>query len=196
MSFDPSTSANLATAIAGWVGLLLSIPGLIFSLKALRLAEQQEQRRKPLLSPYLMDGYVRTDPGNGNRVYAFLLSISNPTDSDNSVAGVDLRVTYKTREGVALTVKVRSDSELQRDFENRSGVPLPAPARVDAHQTILGWCFFQIHRAILEGAIIEDYLVVLIDSHGIEVSVKPIVVREYGDEIEASSEVAAPPPRS
>jgi hypothetical protein len=174
--------AASASAVAAWLALGLSFLSLHSSRKAMRLAEQQEERRRPLLVPYLDDGYVRIGPNGGSRLYAFLLSVSNRSDSNNSVAEVERRLTYTTRADVQMTVKVRSNAQLGGAFGEGAGPPLPKPARVDAHQTALGWCFFRVEEAVLEGSPIERYVVTLVDSHGNESTVKPIMVREYGHE--------------
>lgn len=181
MHFDPLTWADIATAVAAWLALILSILSLFVSWRAQRLTERQEERRRPVLVPYLLDGYVRLNKEPAARVYAFLLSVSNPADSDNAVAGMDLHLLYTTQASIQMTVKVRADATLGSSFCDGSAPPLTVPARIDAHQTISGWAYFRIQEAILNGAVIDGYSVVLIDSHGGRATVEPIMVREYGD---------------
>ena len=146
-----SILATIASAVAPWLALVLSLLSLRSSRRAVRLAEQQDERRRPSLVPYLRDGYVRTGSDESSRVYAFLLSVSNRSDSDNGIAEVELRLTYTTRMSVKMTVKVRSDPELGGAFADGDVPHLPRPARVDAHQTLLGWCFFRVEEAALAG---------------------------------------------
>jgi hypothetical protein len=186
---DIQDLAAIATAGAAWLALLLSFLGIRFSRKALRLQEQQEGRRRPLLTPDLRDGFVRVAPDGSSRLYAFLLSGTNGSDSDNAVADVDLRLTYTTRASVLMTVKVRSNAEVGKAFVDGAGPPLVTPARVDAHQTISGWCFFRVEEAVLEGSTVERYIVALVDSHGIEATIEPMIVREYRGETETPPRV-------
>jgi hypothetical protein len=179
---DIGDLAAIATAGAAWLALVLSFLSIGMSRKALRLQERQEDRRKPSLTPYLSDGFVRVASEGSSRLYAFLLSVSNGSDSDNTVAEVDLRLTYTTPASVQMTVKVRSNAEIGGAFVGGSGPPLVTPGRVDAHQTVSGWCFFRVEEAVLEGSRIERYVVALLDSHGSEVTVEPKIVREYGGE--------------
>jgi len=69
-------------------------PHFIFSLliswrsgkraaRALAISESQEQRREPRLGTYLVRGYRRRE-ANG-QLFGFLVSITNPTDSNNSI---------------------------------------------------------------------------------------------------------------
>ena len=189
MDADIKDLAAIATAGAAWLALVLSFVGIHFSRKALRLQERQEDRRRPMLIPYLTDGFVRAAPDGSSRLYAFLLSVSNGSDADNAVASVDLRLTYTTRANVQMTVKVRSDAEVGKAFVDGSGPPLVAPARVDAHQTLSGWCFFRVEEEVLEGSTVERYIVALTDSHGIEATVEPMIVREYRRETETPPRV-------
>lgn len=154
MQYDSSTWANIATAVAAWFALAPSLLSLVVSWRALRLTEHQERRRRPLLVPYLSDGYVRFISDTGARIYGFLLSVSNPADSDNAVAEADLRLTYR-RADEPTTVKVRSDAALGAAFGNRSGQTLSTPARIDAHQTVLGWVFFRLDKAVVKDGTVE-----------------------------------------
>ena len=176
---DPSF-LEIITRVAAWLALLLSLFGIIISLRALRIQEQQEDRRKPFLVPYLQDGYVGYI--SDGRVYAFLLSVSNPADSDNSVASLDLRLTYKKQSSYQMNIKVRSDSTLDKFFLGSSGHSLLTPSRVDAHQTVSGWVFFMVEESILKGTIVEGHTILIIDAHGIVTQIEPILIREFCDE--------------
>jgi hypothetical protein len=176
---DPSF-LEIITRVAAWLALLLSLFGIIISRRALRIQEQQEDLRKPFLVPYLQDGYVRYI--SDGRVYAFLLSVSNPTDSDNAVASIDLRLTYKKQNSYQMNIKVRSDSTLNKFYPDRRGHSLLIPSRTDTHQTVSGWVFFMVEETILKGTDIEAYSISIIDTHGIETKIEPILIREFHDE--------------
>jgi len=181
---DTFSGSDIATAIAAWLALILSIFSIVISWKTQRLAQRQEERRKPILVPYFFDGYVRFNTDPFSRIYAFLVSVSNPSDSDNAVAEVDLQLTYTTQTGIQMKVKMRADPALESSFGDGSR-SLQIPARVDAHQTVSGWTYFRVEEALLKGAVIDGYSVVLNDSHGNLVALEPIMVREYGDDIKA-----------
>jgi hypothetical protein len=183
---DSSTSgwASTASAVAAWLALLLSIINLGSTL---RRENRREQRQKPLLVPYLQDGLVQILADKSSRLYAFLLSISNRSDSNNSIREIELRLTYTTAVGVQLTVKLLSDPDSGKAFAEAAPRALSMPARVDAHQTISGWSFFRLQQAILERVKqIEKHVLTIIDSHGNEVSVEPIYVQDYGNENQAT----------
>lgn len=177
-----ATWTGIATAIAAWLALVVSVLSLVIAIRAQRLAERQEARRTPVLKPYLVDGYVRTG-ADGNRVYAFLLSISNPSDIDNSVANIDLHVAYRRADDdMSMVLKVRASQDSASSITKPLESTLLPPQRVDAHQTLTGWAFFGVSREILTDTIIDGYRIVLTDTHGIEAAVEPIVVREYVNE--------------
>jgi hypothetical protein len=123
----------------------------------------------------LDDGYVRRVTSD-HRIYAFLLSVSNRSDNNNSLAVVELWLTYKTR-GAPITLKVRSDSTLETIADRRKALTLPA--RIDSHQMVMGWCYFAIlSEVVADPNSVQSYKIVCRDSHGLEVSVEPIIVRE------------------
>jgi hypothetical protein len=183
--FDVPTWAAIASAIAAWVAALLAYSGARASKRALIIAERQEQRRQPVLVPYLVEGYVRfVDDGQRFRLYAFLLSISNPSDADNGIAQLDLHVTYTKANGLRMTLKVPANAIFAAAFIGSDSQSLSVPIRVDAHQTIAGWSYFRIDESLLESASIDGYTLVATDSHGYQMSVEPIIVREFSNEME------------
>ncbi|MBJ6750974.1 hypothetical protein [Geomonas anaerohicana] len=177
--------AEVASAGAAWLALLLSVFSILAAWKALRISERQEERRKPLLVPYLQDGYIRRE---GESIfYAFLLSVSNPTDSDNAVAVADLHITYITKGNVLMTIKVPWYNKGAKGFHDENiSISFTIPQRLDAHQTVTGWLFFQVEKLLIRGYTIEEYRIVLTDSHGMRAQLEPILIREYGDETEAA----------
>jgi hypothetical protein len=181
LAWETSTLTTVATAIAAWIALVLSIINARTSRRALRLSEQQEARRKPSLAVYLQEGLVSPSPQQDARIYAFLLSVSNRSDNNNSVAEATLHLTYSKPQGRELTVKFIAKMEVPRPFQ-RNQTSLPIPTRIDAHQAISGWYFFCVDNAILNGARVERTVVVLRDTHGNEISAEPLILREYSDE--------------
>ncbi len=171
---------RIVTPVTALLALLLSLYGIFISRKALRIQEQQEDRRKPLLVLYLQDGYVRYI--SDGRVYVFLLSVSNPTDADNAVASLDLRLTYKKQNSDQMNIKVSSDRTLHKFFMDSGGNSLLTPLRVDAHQTVSGRVFFMIKETIFKGINVEAYTISITDTHGIETQIEPILIREFYDE--------------
>jgi len=152
------------------------------SRQALRLARQQEERRQPLLVPYLSEGYVKFEQDH-TRLYAFLTSVSSRSDSDNSIAEIYLNLTYISAADASITVTLPSNSQLAAAFPGTSGSPLAIPTHVGAHQTVLGWCYFRADGNIVTSAkSIESHLIVFRDSHGIDATLRPIMIQEYARE--------------
>jgi hypothetical protein len=181
-----SSISGWASAGAAWLALIISLINFIFSMKRER---RQEQRQKPLLIPYLQDGLVQRSSDHSSRIFAFLLSVSNRSDFNNAIADVEMRLTYAPSSGVQLTVKLVANAECGEAFAELAPRALSIPARLDAHQTLSGWCFFRVEEAVLEGSKwIEKHVVTLVDSHGIEASIEPIIVREYGSEVPAPAQ--------
>jgi hypothetical protein len=179
--------ATVASATAAWMALLLSVLNFFASRKALRISEQQEARRKPSVVAYLQEGYIAVGVKPGSRVYAILTSLSNRSDSNNAIAQATLLLTYVKYSGTRLTLKVSAEGELPSAFADKSANHIRVPIRIDAHQTVSGWCFFAVDDAILEDSHIDRTQVAFVDSHGNESTVEPLIIREYGNNVQASS---------
>jgi hypothetical protein len=179
--------AALASATAAWMALLLSVLNFFTSRKALRISEQQEARRKPSVVAYLQDGYIAVGAKPGSRVYAILISLSNRSDNNNAIAQAMLLLTYVKSSGTQLTLKVGTEGEPPNAFADKSANHLRVPIRIDAHQTVSGWCFFAVDDAILEGSYIDRTHVAFVDTYGNESAVEPVIIREYGKNVQTPS---------
>src|SRR5712671_4565898 len=153
---------SVAAAIAAWIAATISFFNVRTARRSLRLAEAQEERRRPVLTVYLGDGYVRFLTEERARLYAFLLSVGNPSDTNNSVADLALRVNYVTRKGLRTSIEVpRSPSSSPDQWQLDASAILESPTKIDAHQTISGWVQFRIGDDLLGDGIIEDYVIVV-----------------------------------
>jgi hypothetical protein len=163
----------VASAVAAWLAFLLSVSNLFINVRA---THRQEERRRPRLVPYYHDGFYRGDAGGKGRVYAFLIALSNRSDTNNTVAELELRITYTNAGGIQATLKIRAESQKRFDLEPPDYY-LAVPQRVDGHQSMLGWCHFivtentlkQLHR-------IERYVVAAIDGDGTDAAIEPILL--------------------
>jgi hypothetical protein len=178
-----SNWTEMLSVMIAFVALVVSALSLSNSYRALHIARTQEERKKPLLVVELLNSHVDFRSEEGVRTYAFELSLRNPSDSDNSVGGAELRITYATSTNARLTVQLPASFTRGIAFSGVSNFRfLSTPLRLDAHQTLRGWFVFRVPNEVLGEGRIEEYSVVLIDSHGIETAVQAIMVREYRDE--------------
>ena len=168
--------------VAAWVAAIFAYLTARRSGRALRLAEQQEARRRPVLFLYLSKGYLsRSDE---HRLYMFLISVSNPSDSNNAVAQIYLRIEYRTASNFLAAVDVPAVLQDDEMFQGDNHGPLEIPIRVDAHHTVAGWVFFRVKKELLEECHVETYVIVATDSHGERVSIKTVLVQEFVREAE------------
>jgi hypothetical protein len=173
---------SLAAAAAAWVAAIVSILNAHRSGRALRLAEQQETRSRPVLVLYLVRGYFRRE--GEDRICKFLLSVSNLSDSDNAVAQIDLRIEYRTTSNFLAAVNVPGVSLDDEIFGQDNHPHLEIPIRVDAHQTVKGWVLFRVKKALLENCTVDTYVIVATDSHGERASIETVLVQEFVHEPE------------
>lgn len=175
-----ATVAALAALASAGFAYVVSRQGK----RALLLAERQEARRRPSLVLYLSEGYVRHFGGEAAyRLYAFLLSISNPSDIANSVARIDLYVTYTTKQSLRMTIKVECKPFQSVEFGDAQN-SLSTPFALSSHETSAGWAYFRVEEELLNDSVIDGYSVVATDSHGIPTGIESVIVRELEDEVQ------------
>lgn len=172
---DPALWIAIASALFAFWSIRIA-------QRSLRLSEEQANARLPNLVPYLMDGLVRRFDEREKRLYAFSLSLSNRSDSDNSLSALELRIIYTRKNSVSCNMLLPHDSNLTQDFGLKGAEPITIPTHINAHGTIAGWAFFEIDNSLLRQADINKYEIRLLDAHGKESSIEPIILREILDE--------------
>jgi hypothetical protein len=126
---------DAALAITAIGALIVSAFSLWYSRSAVRLAEAQDRRKTPLLVPALTESYFDA-PTIGGRNYYFLLSVSNPTDSNNALAAIELHLNYLLDGGSVANVKLPALQGWFGNMDHRPGLAIPL--RIPAHDTVAG----------------------------------------------------------
>lgn len=177
---------EVASAVAAWVALICSLWSLSISQAAFRLAKIQDDRRKPNTVPFLHKSFVNFLNEPNGCAYAFLTSISNRSDSNNSIARIELLIFYELDENVT-TLTVNTDSQFGKYFQGDGGTPLDLPANIDAGQTATGWLYFFARAQLISDIQIEKYVVRFTDSHGQHSTLSTILLQEYRDASNANA---------
>jgi hypothetical protein len=179
MTTDAPLWTDKTNTLFAALAFTVSLVSLYFSLTAKRLADRQEGRRNPRLVPSNGQAFVKIASDSGDRVYAFHISVSNPTDSDNAISAIDLSLTYISPTQTIMTVKLRAQKDDSINFLPSAGTHLSSPTRIAAHDTISGWCYFKVEGAMIAERAIDKYEIVLTDSHQVRSTIEPILVQEF-----------------
>ena len=154
----------------------------IIAKRSLRLSKEQAKARLPNLVPYLIDGLARRLDERKTKLYAFSLSLSNRSDSDNSLSIIELRFFFTRSSGISSNIIIPHNSNLSENLGLEGTEPLIIPVHISAHGTVTGWAFFEIDESIINDVSIERYEIRLIDAHGNEINLEPVILREVIDE--------------
>lgn len=182
MPYSLDTWIALGAATTALIAVFITYRGTRIAKRNLQLSEEQAQARKPRLVPYLIDGFVRAAVEGGGRIYAFSVLLSNRADTDNALAAIELTVTYSRRDGTHGSLLLRHNGELLEDFGLDSASPFNLPGRLSAHDTIAGWAMFKLDDSLSGEVDVEGYEIRFLDSHDIECSLEPVILREIVDE--------------
>ena len=184
-SISFSTWVSIGSALAAFAAAGFAYWSARSAHRAIRLAEQQELRRRPVLLLYLVDGYVHRHSADDSRFYAFLISISNRSDADNAIARLDLRISYRTSANFCAAVDIPAGATQAAPFGGQGQATVRVPLRIDAHQTMTGWVHFEIKNALLRDCNVDYYTILVTDTHGERSAVEASLVREFVDEAKA-----------
>ena len=162
----------------------IAITNSYFTWQNRRLALAQESRRLPRLIPNLIDGYYQEREDDGGRVYAFRVTVANPTDTNNAIARAELSIAYLTVDQLQMTMKLGANESAAKYSVKNQEQALAVPTTISAHNAVSGWLRFHVPAAMMVNRDIEAYRLTLTDTHGETASVVPILVQEYRDEIQ------------
>ncbi len=146
----------IATGLVSFAAFVVAILSWITAHRAQRLAERQEARRAPRLDLRLIDSKV--SDVDGMRSFGIHLQIANPTDTANSVSGLELCIRH--RREIPMTLLAPAVS-----YADESVPVLLMPMRIDAHHTVEGWARFVVAADLLKGSTVESYALVATDTH-------------------------------
>jgi hypothetical protein len=163
---------TFAKDIAPILAILVSLVALGFSWRssntarqALKISKAQEERRLRSLA-VAVESFL-FDRDKGSTYYLLEISVSNRADSSNAVPAVELWVNY-CLDGRAFTFKAKRDFGGVVEKSRLCADPLPVPMKIEAGNVSRGWLGFVVPRAIVDLNVVEDYRVVVIDTHGNE----------------------------
>ena len=173
--------APLLSVFVASVSFGLSALSFRNARRALRISEEQEERKKPLIVTYLENGYRRSSAKFD--LFAFLITVNSQSDSNGSIARVELQITYTIASGQRLTLQIPSDAAA---IDAAATAEIPAlknsiaiPFRIDSRQSLAGWCVFKVQRVLLaEAQRIVGYKLVFFDNFGNQTALEPQVISE------------------
>jgi hypothetical protein len=180
---DPALWISALALLASGCSAYNSWRSRRLAARALFISESQEQRRKPQLGIYMADGYRRYLPDK--QLFGFLVSVTNPTDINNSIAQAELQLTYVLDKDIKAVCRISHNPALAEITDNANGRPanvFSMPARIDAHQTVAGWFVFSLGNEVIAGRTIDAHRIILEDSHGASTETEPVLVRDWTDE--------------
>jgi len=179
---DPKLWVAALALIVASVSAFVSWRSFRNSSFALAISQRQEERRSPQLSIYFVNGYRRLV--KSRQTFGFLISVSNPTDINNSVARAELQVGCVFEHGVEALLRIQHAPQFGRDFvnEDTESTVFQLPLRIDAHQTLSGWFIFSLENSAIGTGTIDTHTLILEDTHGTVTTSDSIMVRAWSDE--------------
>ena len=190
---DPKVWIPALALLVSLISVFLSWRSSRTARRALAISEGQEKRRQPQLGIYLANGY-RQLISNG-QLFAFLVSVTNPTDINNSIARAELQITYLLEKDVKTICRLQHNPAVG---ESASGVLREAPTifslpmRIDAHQTVSGWFLFALDNQVIGKGSVDSHRLIVEDTHGVSTCSDPITVREWMNEGKVERHTTSP----
>lgn len=145
--------------------------------KNLKVVLAQEQRKSVRPQVQLMRSTHKSLP-EAER-YSYLVHIHNPAEVGHFIARAELAIEYRSRAGVAATVKIPTEKTSQDETAYLGDESmLEIPANVAARHAIAGWVHFKVARGLLTDYHIDRYILLLETGDGNTLSIESIIPQE------------------
>lgn len=167
---------SIISICIAFLAFLVSIGDFFLARRALKLNEMEADNKKPNLIPYLIEGFYFSI--KSYRIYAFYFSVINRSSNSNSISNLELKIQYHQNDHNIGNLLFRHDKTFEQGLNLPSHTPFSIPVEIGAHQTVSGWGLFKITENILENKNIDNYRILIRDSHDIEVQLNPILLQE------------------
>lgn len=177
---------SIGSLVVAWIAALIAYRSHVIAKRSLLIAEEQALGRRPSLIPYLADGFASDEENTGKKIYAFSISLTNRSDSDNAITEIELFLTYYRPSQPIASLLLPHNSQLRTPLDIRQENVLTTPLKVSAHQTVAGWVIFECDHTIIDDVIIDSYEIRVTDSNGIYSKLQPIIIKELINEKETS----------
>lgn len=174
-STNSSNLISLGSVMFALASAVYARSSALSAKRSYALAELQDSRRAPKFTLYLADCYSYAS--EDHVVVAIAITISNPTDIDNSIARAELIIAYRKHEDKSARLSVASTTAASAQISGEGNF-LDPPTSVPSHQTIAGLLLFEPLEVILDNSVIDDYSLTIIDSHGESIIVENLTIRE------------------
>mgnify|MGYP005861718107 CR=1 FL=1 len=168
--------------IASWLAIAMSFRGNSIAKRSLKISEDQAKGRSPLLVPYLVNSYFLTDSERSKRIYGFWVSITNRSDTDNSIVRIQLHMKYRRIDQPEAVLVLPHDLSLKTFYENITNNVMAVPQKIASHETKSGLVLFEYDSIALDEIVIDSHEIVFTDSNDLKTNLKPIVITEIIDE--------------
>jgi len=172
-----ATAFSGASVAAAWIALALAFVSTRTGRKALRIAQAESDRKVPRLVPYLIDSVAIRDNAT-QRTIEIVLSLSNPSDSSNTISRADLALSHVVQNHALVQLLIPAAINSANDASNLLTVPL----RINAHATVAGRLRFTVPNELVDAANVRRYELQLTDSQGAVVPLELRVLKEIAPE--------------
>ena len=169
---------SLASLIISFIATFFSYRKTRIAKQSLKLNEELFEARTPQLVPYLRACFSYRLEKSQSKIYAFLISVSNLSDANNSISRLELQINYTRSNNLSNNLLLPHKPKLVEHLFLNSIKTLNVPIHIDAHQTIDGWTFFELDDSLIRNVNIDMYKIRFIDSHRKESNLKPIILQE------------------
>ena len=119
---------------------------------------------------------------DNSQEYMYLVTISNPTDIDNSIARCELRFNYHRKGGLTTNFKVTSIARAPKLTVFGKTTLLDVPQHIPARGSTSGLVLFNVPAALVDGVSLESTSLVFTDANGLVFDLQSPPLKEVVDE--------------
>ena len=170
-----SIIVSLGSLVAAWVATVIAIRNHGIAKESFRLVEEQAKGRSPLMIPYLINSEFMII--EAKRLYIFSISITNRSDTDNSITSIQMQINYHRPDQPVASILLNHNS-LLADKTSCIRSPLTVPSIIISHNTISGSILFECDAETFDRIVVDSCELIITDSNGLINKLTPILISE------------------
>jgi ERCC4-type nuclease len=138
--FNIDTIIAAIASFAALLALAISIRGNTIANRALKIAQQDFDNKKPGIDIYLINTY-RFESKDKHRILMFNISIINKSDAKNS-AKAFLEIEYVRQDNSVARLMLNHNPELEKSIENKEFSYFPYDINLGEKESESSWLLF------------------------------------------------------
>lgn len=168
---------SILSAVTAGISALIALRSSNISKKALSIAQNEQKSKEENLNIYLIDAarYIKT---NKSYIYAFNITISNLSSLNNTIARIELTITYIRKDNTLGQLILQHNKNLSTSLDKINLTAFNTPQQIDSKSAKTSWALFLKDTNCITFEKTDKYSIRISDIYGNTESVDTYLIKD------------------